>query len=112
MKNGKYTLVIAPEGYIGKKYRNRYAYEHIVEFWKKENRMPKDGWVVHHKDGNHRNNVFENLEEMEKGTHSKEHLTIKEITHGSDNGYRKGCRCDLCKAWKAASTLKYKIARN
>ena len=33
MKNGKYILVKAPANYLGKKYRNKYVYEHILNYW-------------------------------------------------------------------------------
>lgn len=34
------------------------------------------------------------------------------LSHGSDSGYgRFGCRCEPCRAWKAASTARYKARR-
>ena len=107
MKNGKYTLILPPIEFTGKRYRGRYAYEHTVEFWKKEGRLPRSECVIHHIDGDYRNNKWDNLEEINKGEHARHHLII-EIKHGTDNAYRKKCRCDLCKQWKASSMAKYR----
>lgn len=73
MRNGKYELVIAPEGYPGKRYRGRYAYEHHVVFWKTHGRMPEPGMVVHHKNDQKRQNDPGNLEEMTRAGHSSHH---------------------------------------
>ncbi len=73
MKCGHYTLIIPPDNYPGKRYRGRYAYEHIVEFWKKSGRMPKKGFVVHHRNENKRDNSWGNLAEMERVAHMIRH---------------------------------------
>ena len=62
MKNGPYELIIAPENYPGKRYRNKYAYEHIVRFWEHNGIVPPKGYEIHHKNMNHRDNRIENLE--------------------------------------------------
>lgn len=106
MKNGLYNLIVPPNDFPGKRYRTRYAYEHIVEFWKKEGRMPLAGHVVHHDDDNKRNNAWGNLIEITRQEHSAEH-SKRDITHGSA-GYRRGCRCDACQEGKAESMRKYR----
>lgn len=111
MKNGKYTLISCPVNYPGKWYRGKYAYEHIVEFWKKENRLPKIGHIVHHINGDYRDNRWENLEEMLRSDHSKHHQKETHIPHGTHSGYRRGCRCDKCKAFHSAEHQKYRLKK-
>lgn len=108
MKNGKYILTIAPNEYPGKKYRGRYAYEHIVQFWKREGRLPADGCVVHHKNDDKHDNSFENLEEILKSDHSRLHQLEIPITHGTHSGYRRGCRCVECKNFHTLEHRKYR----
>lgn len=74
MKNGPYELIVAPENYPGKKYRGKYAYEHIVVWWKNTSHIPSNGEVIHHKDENKRNNKFKNLELKTVASHSREHI--------------------------------------
>ncbi|NBP04508.1 MAG: HNH endonuclease [Proteobacteria bacterium] len=73
MRNGKYELVVAPEGYPGKKYRGKYCYEHILNYWKNTNKLPESGYEIHHLDGNHRNNKIENLLLVTSKEHRKIH---------------------------------------
>lgn len=75
MKNGPYELIIPPDGYPGKLYRGRYAYEHHVIFWQHTGYTIKKGEVIHHKDGNKRHNVYENLELKTNEEHKREHST-------------------------------------
>jgi hypothetical protein len=111
MKNGPYTLVVVPEEYPGKRYRGRYAYEHVVNFWKKEGRMPLSGCVVHHRDENKRNNAPGNLEEKTGGEHAAEHNRQRPIQHGALAGYQRGCRCESCRAANASSMARYRASR-
>ena len=77
MKNGDYILVIAPDWYRGKRYRNRYCYEHHL-VWEKEHGQPvPDGFIVHHKDHNKFNNLPENLELMSVEAHGRLHKKPK-----------------------------------
>lgn len=69
MRNGKYELVVAPEGYPGMKYRGRYAYEHRVVYWQEHGQLPE---VVHHANGDCRDNTPDNL----VGMSAKEHDAI------------------------------------
>lgn len=62
MKNGPYEMLIAPEGYPGKKYRGRYAYEHHVAWWRAFGFVPPKGYEIHHLNGNHRDNNIGNLQ--------------------------------------------------
>jgi HNH endonuclease len=76
MKNGPYTLVLAPDGYPGKRYRGKYCYEHILVFWQTHGRMPKPGHIVHHANENPRDNDPENLEEVFGGYHVAMHTAV------------------------------------
>jgi hypothetical protein len=73
MKNGPYILVVPPKLYPGKKYRNRYAYEHHVVWWLHNHEIIKPGFVIHHKNHNKHDNRIENLELILSTTHSKHH---------------------------------------
>lgn len=74
MKNGPYNLVIAPENYPGKKYREKYAYEHHVVYWENTGKIPVKGKTeVHHKDENKRHNIFSNLEMLDSSKHKRLH---------------------------------------
>lgn len=72
MRNGKYLLVIAPSGYPGKKYRNRYCYEHRLVWWQNTGDIA-DGLIIHHKDHDKHNNIFSNLAVLDNITHSHLH---------------------------------------
>lgn len=75
MKNGPYELVVAEVGYPGKKYRDKYAYEHHQVWWKKTGLTLPKGFVIHHKDHNHRNNHISNLIIMTNSEHCTLHKT-------------------------------------
>lgn len=90
MKNGPYEMIVAPEGYPGKRYRNRYTYEHIVVFWQNNKRLPRFGYEIHHKDGNHRNNEISNLQEVTSTEHQNIHGAIKRVPLYKYNCYNCG----------------------
>ena len=73
MKNGPYILVIPPEDYPGKRYRNRYAYEHHVIYWVNKGVIPKVGEVIHHINGDKTDNRIENLQLETVSNHSSYH---------------------------------------
>ena len=77
MKNGVYTLVVAPENYPGLKYRGKYAYEHHIIWWKHLGSLLVDGYEIHHINGNHRDNRIENLKCMSSSEHSSLHGSRK-----------------------------------
>lgn len=77
MKNGPYTLCIAPDNYPGKKYRGRYVYEHHLKWWVKTQRLIPKGFVIHHKNGDHRDNRIKNLQLMSEKDHRKIHSELK-----------------------------------
>ena len=79
MKNGPYTLVVAPENYPGKKYRGRYCYEHRLVFWKKNGHLPE---TVHHENTNKRDNNPKNLEGMSRPAHTKLHAKPMKMFKG------------------------------
>lgn len=74
MKNGKYNFVIAPPDYPGKKYRDRYCYEHIFMFWKNTGILPPKGYEIHHINGDHRDNRIENLKLLTSKEHKQLHV--------------------------------------
>lgn len=74
MKNGNYNLVLAPEEYPGKKYRNRYCSEHVLIYWKHYGIVPSADEIIHHKDGNKANNSINNLELMKRSEHAAYHM--------------------------------------
>lgn len=73
MKNGPYELVVAPENYPGKKYRGRYCYEHHLVWWQNTGALPPEGFDVHHKNEQKRDNRFDNLELLSHVNHRKQH---------------------------------------
>lgn len=79
MRNGPYELIRAPEGYPGKRYRGKYAYEHIVVFWQTHGRMPKDGYLVHHQNDQKRDNRPDNLEEKTVQSHNADHNAVAPV---------------------------------
>lgn len=108
MRNGPYLLIIPPNNYPGKKYRDKYAYEHHVRFWEKWNRCVSDGCIIHHINGNKHDNCWQNLQEMELAKHVAHHAR-KPIRHGTVAGYNRKCRCDLCKSAKNADVRRYRL---
>lgn len=94
MKNGPYELVVAPEDYPGKKYRDRYCYEHHLSYWRATGEVIKPGETIHHKNEQKLDNEPGNLEKMPNGAHASLHHPS--WTHGHSGGYKNGCRCELC----------------
>lgn len=78
MKNGPYELVMCPINYPGTKYRNKYVYEHHLVYWKHTGNLVPKTHVIHHKNGNKRDNRIENLELMKWNIHSSHHNPVKE----------------------------------
>lgn len=75
MKNGPYTLVIAPPGYPGKRYRDRYCYEHRLVFWREHGYLPE---TVHHDNECKRDNASSNLKGMTRPKHTAHHAKVVE----------------------------------
>lgn len=73
MINGDYILVVAPEAYPGKKYRNKYCYEHHLVYWYNTGIVPSKTQLIHHINENKHDNSFENLELKDKSEHSRDH---------------------------------------
>lgn len=73
MRNGPYTLATAPDGYPGRRYRGKYAYEHHIAYWTQYRKVPSGTEVVHHKNHDKRDNRPDNLELMSKSEHARHH---------------------------------------
>jgi len=73
MRNGEYELIVAPSDYPGKLYREKYAYEHQIVWWRNTGEIVEDGFVIHHENEQKRDNRFENLQKVRKVVHGKMH---------------------------------------
>lgn len=65
--------------------------------------------IVHHKDKNKKNNSLDNLEVTSQEQHAREHgleRRVAHLTHGTLSAYRY-CKCELCRAAKAAWQRNY-----
>lgn len=77
--------------------------EHRLVWIKNNGEIPK-GMVIHHIDGNKRNNDIHNLMLMSRSEHTSLHNKgIARVNRrrpsicGTTSAYRRGCRCSLCK---------------
>lgn len=73
MRNGPYELVIAPPNYPGKRYRDRYCYEHQLVWWQNTREVPGPDELIHHKNEQKRDNRYENLEKITVAKHKRHH---------------------------------------
>lgn len=74
MKNGDYLLIVAPKDYPGKKYRNKYCYEHHYVWWKNTGELISYEDSLHHINGDKHDNRFENLEKVSRREHPSKHF--------------------------------------
>jgi HNH endonuclease len=79
MKNGDYILVVAPPDYPGKRYRDKYCYEHILVAWKKYGRMPTPDENVHHKNKDKHDNRDENVVIISSEEHQQLHAAERAV---------------------------------
>lgn len=73
MRNGPYELVVAPADYPGMKYRGRYVYEHQLVWWQSTGSVVPEGGVIHHINGEKRDNRFANLKLESRSAHASHH---------------------------------------
>lgn len=73
MRNGDYELILAPSTYPGRLYRGRYCYEHHFIYWKNTGNLIGADEIIHHTNGDRRDNRIENLELMNVKKHNKLH---------------------------------------
>ena len=79
MRNGPYELIVAPKEYPWKLYRGKYIYEHHYVYWKNMGCLLEVGEVIHHKNGNRRDNRFVNLELLDGIEHSRQHTSKRGV---------------------------------
>jgi len=73
VSNGNYNLTKAPKEYPGKTYHNNYIPEHHLKWWQEKNEVVSSDELIHHKNGNKKDNRIENLEKMTVEEHSRLH---------------------------------------
>lgn len=74
MKNGPYTLIVAPKDFPGKRYRDRYCYEHVYVYWKHRGELPVQNKThIHHRNEIKTDNRIENLELVTQKQHRAHH---------------------------------------
>lgn len=74
MKNGPYILVKAPDDYPGKKYRDKYIYEHHLVWWKNNSEIiDAKIYLIHHINDNKHDNNIKNLQKLSKKEHDNLH---------------------------------------
>jgi len=74
MRNGQYNLEKAPEKYPGKTYRLNLVPEHHLVWWREKDEVIGENEVIHHKNGDKKDNRLENLEKLSRSEHSKRHM--------------------------------------
>lgn len=88
MRNGPYTLKVAPSDYTGKKYRGRYAYEHHIVWWEAYGHVLGPNEVIHHLNGDKRDNRIENLGLLTRSDHG--------VHHGAEARKFETIECGYC----------------
>jgi hypothetical protein len=78
-KHGAYIWVTAPESYPGKRHLGRYVYEHHLVWWRQHGKLPADGEVIHHINGDHTDNRIENLTVLTHAEHGRLHNKVKPL---------------------------------
>ncbi len=73
MINGDYILIKAPSEWTGKKYRDRYIYEHHYVYWKHTGICINENQIIHHLNENKHDNRFDNLELQTRKGHASHH---------------------------------------
>lgn len=79
IKDKRYYVVQAPEGYPGIKIAGLYTTEHRAVYWLHHGELPPDGWHIHHINGDSFDNDTENLEALPASEHVKEKGHIADL---------------------------------
>jgi hypothetical protein len=96
--------------------RNGKKYDEHRLVWEDANGPIPRGYVVHHVDEDPRNNSLDNLSMMTRADHARLHKTGKPMPHlwaacGTNRAYRRGCKCDLCRAANRDKQRRYRAKR-
>lgn len=88
---------------VGKRSENKTINEHLFVWQQLHGDLPK-GYVVHHIDGNERNNLPENLVAMTRREHRRIHGGAWRFDLSAERGYAvvrlTERRCSYCHEWK------------
>lgn len=77
VRNGPYEFVVAPDDYPGKRYRNKYVYEHQLVWWRHTGTLVPQGHLIHHKNERKRDNRFSNLQLKSRSSHASHHAVLQ-----------------------------------
>ena len=105
MKNGEYLLTVAPSNYPGKRYRGRYCSTHTLVYWMHYGIVPNADEIIHHKDGNKRNNNIDNLELMKR----RDHVSLHGLAKGQ---LYVRLRCPMCNRYFSKRRSNTHLANN
>lgn len=86
--NKDYVTIKAPD-YPGYKYQGLYCYEHHYVWWKNTGELVnKNINMIHHVNGNKKDNVFENLKKITLDEHNKIHRKGKPLKESTKKKLR------------------------
>ena len=83
-------------------YNNKATYEHSIKAEKVLGRKLKHNEIVHHIDGNPKNNLNENLAIIERKMHNYLHIKIRAFNSTGNANYR---MCRYCKKYDSKQNM-------